>query len=116
MTSSHLYGVMQHFTGGVQGEIMEGRDDGFGPAVGRRPLNLEHVVAELSAEHQGVGVGLGAPLLATALRDLQVRRLRKSNIHVHVRASTAVMSARYGTYCMYNFIIFICMTIFYCPQ
>ena len=62
---------------------MEGRDDGFGPAVGRRPLDLEHVVAELSAEHQGVGVGLGAPLLATALRDLQVRRLRNNNIHVH---------------------------------
>ena len=82
---------------------MEGRDDGLGPAVGCRPLDLEHVVAELSAEHQGVGVGLGAPLLAAALRDLQVRRLSNNNIQVmytymytmssHEHASTAVMSA-----------------------
>ena len=102
---SYLNGVVQHFAGGVQGEVMEGRDDGFGPAVGRRPLDLEHVVAELSAEHQCIGVGLGAPLLAAALRDLQVRRLcNNNNTHVHphvhdvqpcasVHASTAVMSA-----------------------
>lgn len=55
---SHLYGVVQGRAGRVQRQVLKRFDLWSLPAVLLRPVDGQHVVGELFAEHQGGGVGL----------------------------------------------------------
>lgn len=57
--ATHLDGVMQGRAGRVQRQVLEGLDARRLPAALLRPLDGQHVVGELLAEHQGGGIGLG---------------------------------------------------------
>ncbi len=56
--STHLYGVVQDRAGRVQRQVLERFDPRGLPAVLLRPVDGQHVVGELFAEHQGGRVGL----------------------------------------------------------
>lgn len=58
----------------MQRQVLERFDVRTAPAVLVRPVDGQHVVGELLAEHQGGGVGLG--LACRVAFDDQVRRLR----------------------------------------
>lgn len=54
----HLYGVVQGGAGRVQRQVLERFDLWSLPAALLRPVDGQHVVGELFAEHQGGGVRL----------------------------------------------------------
>lgn len=55
---SHLYGVVQGRAGRVQRQVLKWFDLWSLPAILLRPVDGQHVVGEMFAEHQGGGVGL----------------------------------------------------------
>lgn len=71
---SHLYGVVQGRAGRVQRQVLERFDLRRLPAALLRPVDGQHVVGELFAEHQLGGVGLG--LACCAAFDVDVGGLR----------------------------------------
>lgn len=56
--STHLYGVVQGRAGRVQRQVLERFDLRSLPAFLVRPVDGQHVVGEVFAEHQSGGVGL----------------------------------------------------------
>lgn len=73
VSSTHLYGVVQGRAGGVQRQVLERFDLRSLPALLLRPVDGQHVVGELFAEHQRGGVGLR--LACRVAFDGEIRRL-----------------------------------------